>query len=327
MFLVTGANGLLGSHLAEKLLADGYPVRGLVRKTSNLANIAHLKFPLVTGDVTDFPSLCAAVDGVQVVFHLASAVSDWGEGRLFRRVIVDGTLNLIRAAEEAKCRRIVFVSSATVYGFGRYGGAESSKTAMRYFPYVVCKERAEALIRSHTSVEYVVIRPGNIFGPRDRLFFSPICRALEKGYMGYISGGKALTCPSYVENVADAIVLAGTVPGAAGKTYAVTDGLKITWREFIEAIAGQLGTKSPSISIPQIIAEPVSVLMTTLYGGLGIRVSPPLTRYRVLNASTDYFPDILPARRELGYSPRVDFRESIRRSVQWYLSSKGRSPR
>lgn len=327
MFLVTGANGLVGSHLVEKLLAEGYQVRGLVRKTSNLANIAHLKFPLAIGDVTDFSSLRAAADGAEVVFHLASAVSDWGEGRLFRRVIVDGTLNLIRAAEKAKCRRIVFVSSATVCGFGRYGAGETSRAPRRHIPYVACKERAETLIRSCSAIECVVIRPGNVFGPRDRLFFSPICRALEKGYMGYISGGKALTCPSYVENVADAIVLAGTVSAAAGKTYEITDGLKITWREFIEAVAKELSVRPPWISIPRFAAEPTSLLAMLVYGAVGARTAPFLTRYRILNASTDYSFDILPARRELGYLPKVDFTESIRRSVQWYLGTRERRPR
>jgi nucleoside-diphosphate-sugar epimerase len=222
---------------------------------------------------------------------------------------------------------MVFVSSATVCRFGRYVATESSRAPRRHIPYVTCKERAETLIRSCDAIEYVVIRPGNVFGPRDNLFFSPVCRALEKGYMGYISGGRALTCPSYVENLADAIVLAGTVLRAAGKTYAITDGMRVTWREFIEAVAAQLGTRSPSISIPRIIAEPASVLMTTVYSALGIRAAPLLTRYRVLNASTDYCFDILPARQELGYSPRVDFRESIRRSVEWYLSEKERGKR
>jgi nucleoside-diphosphate-sugar epimerase len=186
------------------------------------------------------------------------------------------------------------------------------------FPYVETKRRGEEIALATEGVEVVVVRPGNVYGPRDRITMLPMIRAMESGLMGVIDGGRYLTCPSYVENLVDGIQRAMAEPRAAGRAYLLTDGLEVTWRDWIDALAAALSLARPRLSVPKRLATRAAMACEGVFRGLSIRAAPPLTLYRVANGGNDYHFSIGRARRELGHEPAVGLREACERTAAWY---------
>jgi nucleoside-diphosphate-sugar epimerase len=328
--LVTGANGFIGSHLAARLAADGHRVRGLVRKTSDLAFLDGLSLDLRTGDVTDRDSLRPALEGVEVVVHAAGAVSDWGPWEVFRSVNVDGTRNVAEAARDAGVRRLVHIGTAAVHGFEGFRNRDETAPLVRSpFPYCETKREAEEWLLAFARtapLEAAVIRPGNVFGPRDHTFAEKYLDALAAGKAGYVGGGHRWTCPAYVENLVDGIVLACFEPAARGEAFLITDGLEIDWRTFTEALAAELGVEAPRLSLPFPLAYAAAWVLEAVWRALRRRHPPLLTRYRICNGGRDYHFSIAKAGRLLRYAPRVGFAESVRRTVAWYRQKTGWTP-
>ncbi|MBC7238211.1 MAG: NAD-dependent epimerase/dehydratase family protein, partial [Chloroflexi bacterium] len=219
--LVTGANGFVGSALCRKLLQRGNRVRGLVRASSDLSLLGDLPIQLVPGDVRDPASLVEAMRGVDVVYHAAGAVSDWGPLEWFRQVNVYGTRNLLEAAASNGVRRVVYVSSVAVHNFiGAQDMDETSPQGPTPFPYSQSKREAEALALEYHQrgrVAVSIVRPGDIYGPGDRVALLRLAGLLRRGLLPYIDGGRALGAFTYVENLADGLILAGEIPAAEGE--------------------------------------------------------------------------------------------------------------
>ncbi len=320
--LITGAGGFVGGHVAARLAADGHRLRGLVRPTSDVSGLSGLPVDLRRGDVTDPASLRPAVEGADVVVHAAGLVSDWGPYRAFRAVNVIGTRNVAETALACGVRRFVHVSTAAAHGFGGFRNLdETAPLARTPFHYCETKKEAETWLLASSRawrMEVVVLRPGNVFGPRDRTFTAPYLDALAAGRAGYIDGGRRWTCPTYVENLADAVAAACLEPSARGEAFLITDGLDIDWRTFTEALAAGIGARPPSLSIPFGPAYAAAVAMEAAWRSRGRRSPPILTRYRVSNGGRDYHFSIDKAARLLAYRPRVELEEAVRRTAEWY---------
>jgi nucleoside-diphosphate-sugar epimerase len=322
---VTGSNGFIGSNLTRRLRADGHEVSGLIRPESDLSFVEGVDYRRIHGDLADRAALREGAAGAEVVFHVAALASDWGSFRTFFRTNVEGTANVLAVARECGARRVVHVSSTVVHGFtGFRDRAEDDPQPPSRYPYVETKRLAERVLFAAEGVEVVAVRPGNVFGPRDRVTSLPMLTALRKGAMGVLDGGRRLTCPTYVENLIDALVLAAVVPGAAGRAYLVTDGLRITWREFVDALADALGVPRPRLALPVPLARLAAAAMEGVWAGMGASKPPPLTRYRVANGGTDYHFSVERARAELGWSPRIGFPEACRRTAEWFLGLPAR---
>ncbi len=329
LVLVSGANGFIGSHLCARLLKEGRKVRALVRRTSNLAGLAGIKVQLAEGDVTERESLDKAMEGVEIAFHVAGFASDWGSPEKFTAVNLGGTRSMAEAAKSRGVKRFVHVSSTAVHGFGngRYA-TEDSPRPPTVFPYNESKRLAEEWLLEFSrfsSMEVVMIRPGNVFGPRDSTFIAPYLDAIRRGWLGYIGGGRSWTCPTYVENLVYGIALASSVPGAAGMSYIITDGLDIDWRTFTEKLARAVKARAPRYSLPFRPAYGAAAAMEAAWKLFHAKNPPVLTRYRISNAGRDYHFSIEKAKRMLGYQPPVGLDEAIRRTVAWYLKQPAKS--
>jgi nucleoside-diphosphate-sugar epimerase len=320
--LITGVNGFIGSHLAEKFIKAGHKVHGLVRKTSNLKFIEGFDIELHYGDITEKYSLAEAMTGVDIVIHNAAFASDWGQYKKFYDANVTGTQNVAETAAEAGIKRMVHISSAVLHGFKNPKKMdETSPVVKSMFPYNETKRIAEEWLfefAKTTTMEITAVRPGNVYGTRDHTFIEKYLDALEKGKAGFIDGGRHVTCPVYAENLADAVLLAAFEPAANGEAFLLTDGLDINWRDFTNKFADELGVKRPKMSIPYPIGYSVGLLFEIFYKLFRLKTEPMLTRYRILNGGNDYHFSIDKARRILKYEPKVGIDEAIRRSVEWY---------
>ncbi|MBN2424300.1 MAG: NAD-dependent epimerase/dehydratase family protein [Calditrichaceae bacterium] len=321
-FLITGINGFIGSHVAERLLKEGHTVRGLVRKTSDLSFLEGMTIDYYYGDITQPDTLSAALKNVDTVIHVAGLASDWGSYKTFHKINVQGTINLAKEADIQKVKRFVHISTTAFYGFGRnHAVKESDDYKPTIFPYSETKREAEKWLFEYskkTSMKITAIRPGNVFGPRDHTFMEKYLEAMEQGKMAYIDGGASKTCPSYIENVLDGILLACFSGKADGEAFFITDGLDIDWKTFTDAFADELGIKRPKLSFPFYPVYFLAWVMELIYKILGIKTAPLLTRYRISNGGRDYYLSIEKAKRILGYTPKVDFNEAVKRTVQWY---------
>lgn len=322
--LITGANGFIGSHIVERMLKDGYKVRGLVRKSSDLSLINGLDVELVYGDVTDGKSLDAAVQGVDIVIHNAGLASDWGSLDLFMKINFEGTKNLAIAAEKAGVKRFVLLSSVAIHGFGAERPmTEESPIKTDGFHYSISKWEAEKWLMEfgkNSKMEVTAIRPGNVFGPKDHTFIEKYIDLLMRGHGGYVNRGESKTCPVYIGNLTNAISKAAVHPNAPGEAFIITDGLDINWKNFTEKLADALQIKRPSMSIPYGIGNIIAGSMESLYLLFGIKKAPLLTKYRMNNGGKNYYFSIDKARKVLDFTPETDLDAAISETIRWYQS-------
>jgi nucleoside-diphosphate-sugar epimerase len=287
--------------------------------------MADLPVERCVGSLDDRESLKAAACNMDVVYHLAGAVSDWGTLAYFRRINVDGTRNVLEAAVANHVDRLIYVSSAAVHGFpDACNMDETWPQPETSFPYCRSKQEAEALAigyHNRGDIQVAIVRPGDVYGPGDRVVLRRLTGLLERGVVPLIARGARLGALTYVENLADGLILAGTMDRAAGEAHIITDGIKLTWREYAEKLSRALGVPGPRLSVGSTAARALASMLEIAYRFLGIRSRPPLTRYLVEHLSTDYHFSIDKARRELGYVPRVGLDVALERTAAWYRNA------
>lgn len=319
---VTGANGFVGAALCRKLVEKGVSVIGLTRATSDLSLIEDLDIERVVGSLEERRSLESASKEADVVYHTASAVTDWGTLDMYRRVNVEGTLNVLEASVRNGVRRFVYVSSAAVHSFsGARDMDENSPMLHTPFPYCQTKREAEdVVLRYHhmKGLEVCIIRPGDVYGPGDRVSLLRMAKRLESGRMALIRGGDTLGAFTYVENLADALVLAGRKKEADGEAFVITDGIKRTWREYFDRLTAELGVPPVKRSVSPRAAYGLATVLEWFYRAFRVKNRPPVTRYLVTHLRGDFHFSIDKARAILDYSPGVDFEEAVRRTAAWY---------
>lgn len=315
--LVLGATGFLGSRLVTALKKNRIAVRALARPTSDVSPLAAAGIEIVTGDLADEDALARAVAGQSLVFHAAARVGDWGAADEFRRVNVDGTARVIAACRKRRVRRLVHVSSLTVLGLPRDGARVDEETPPAVSAadaYTASKIAGETLVRrAHGAdgLETVVVRPGVIWGPGDPMFLPRFAALLRRGRMVLVNGGRNCVALSHVDNLVQGMLLAASVPGAAGQVFHITDGEEITAAEAFGLLAEALGLPPPHRSLPFPAAHAAAALLEA-WDRLRRRPAPPVfTRYGVRLVASDCRYDIGKARRELGYRPAVSFRQGV----------------
>lgn len=316
--LVTGAHGFIGSHLVAEVIRQGASVRALVSPWGKLENLSGVRerLELVRADIRDPKSLKGACSGVELIYHAAARVADYGPEEAFWRVNVSGTENVLREAERAQVTRLVLVSSVAVH---RYSGFRNADP--RTLPcdatlnaYARSKVAAEAALAS-AGLETVSVRPGLWpFGPRDPNF-TRVAELLQKGRLPLVSGGRAVLNTAYVENLVDGLWLAGTVPQAAGRAYVIADAGTPSWRELFAELAGMLDAPEPRLSLPGWLSEPLGSAVERGYGLVAPKREPPLTRYRGALMRRDVHFSLAAAEQELGYRPRFSWQEGLARTV------------
>lgn len=328
LLLVTGATGLVGSHVVERARTDHgrrpVRVRVLVRPDSDTKRLDEWGVEKVSGDVTDADSLRRAVDGATHVVHCAAKVGDWGPVEDYRAVNVQGVENLLVAAEAAgSLQRYVHISSLGVYeARDHHGTDEEEPTSTRGIDgYTLTKVESEQVVRRHVAgkkLPAVILRPGFIYGPRDRTVLPRILEKLKAGKVKFLGSGEQLMNNTCVANLTDAIFAALEKDGILGETYNITDGRLVTKREFLDTIADLAGYKRPTKHVPLAVANAVASLLEGLFKLLGAKHAPTPSRATIkfLGLNLDY--SIQKAKNELDYRPRVDFQEGMAAAVEWF---------
>ena len=325
--LVTGATGLVGSHVAEQARARGLSVRCLVRGGADTSFLKQCGCELVTGDLDQPASLRKAVEGISVIVHCAAKVGDWGPTAEYRRINVDGTAALAESAlATGTLKRWVQISSLGVYeGRDHYGTDESTPPSTTGIDgYTLTKVESELLIVGfirEQGLPAVVLRPGFIYGTRDRTVLPKLLERLRSGKFAYLGVPDKLMNNTWVNNLCAAIWLAIERDDVVGEVFNIRDPRAVTKREFIEAVCDAAGIERPKKIVPLFIARGLAKVMEGAWKLLGKKQAPLLNnaRLKFLGLNLDYSID--KAIRMLGYMPAGDFRDAMPESVRDVVGS------
>jgi nucleoside-diphosphate-sugar epimerase len=309
-YLVTGATGLVGSHVADRLLERGDSVRAVVRQSFRAEELRRRGVEVELADLMTAPDLTALVDGVDVIVHCAGVVQMERRHRDLWAVNVESTERLLAAGARAGLRRFVHLSSVAVYGAAPAPVGEDAPKQPRG-AYGKSKWAAEeAVWRYHSDhrVPAVALRPCAIYGGRDRHAWPILSRLGRMWFVPVPRGGRRLLDLVHVTDVVEAVVAAVGEPAAVGRAYNVTDGEQHSYRDIFLAYERITGRRPAIVPIPAALVKIASRI-------------PGMRRVRALDLDLHYAIDA--ARRDLRYQPKVGLEAGLRRMLQATTAADG----
>jgi nucleoside-diphosphate-sugar epimerase len=319
--LVTGASGFVGSHVVEALRGQGTPVRALVRTEAAAPSLREVGVEVQVGDVCDPYVLAEAVQGVDVVYHCAAAVGPAYSPRQIHDISLAGARNLLEALKRNGSGRAVILTSVNVLGTRNLDAATEDVPCRRsHDASADVKIEIEALTSEyvkHHGVDAVILRPGLIYGPRDRHNVPQMARALRRGKFAFLGSRDNIAPIVYIRDAVEAILRAGRTPAARGRIYHVTDGSRTTIVQFVERLAELIGCPPPRKVLPFAVPDLACVFFDALAALRLYRGRPPISRASLRHLGTSRFVSIERATQELGYVPRVFYREGLSTAVEW----------
>lgn len=304
--LVTGAGGFIGSHLVERLLADGAQVRAFVHYNGrgvwgHLDGLVHPALEFFPGDISDPMAVARAVTGCDTVFHLAALIAipySYVAPYSYVQANVVGTLNVLEAARGAGVRRVVHTSTSETYGTARYVPIDEAHPLQGQSPYSASKIGADKLAESyHLSfgLPVATLRPFNTYGPRQSaraVIPTVICQLLAGRQTLHLGSLTPVRDFNFVDDTVAGFVALARTDGVEGEVVNVGSGLGVTIGETVSMIQELLGTSA------QVITD-------------SVRVRPEASEVMRLVCCNDK------ARRLMGWQPRTDLRDGLQRTIDY----------
>ena len=319
--LITGATGFIGGHLVDANLKKKNKVRALVMAADpGETALKKKKVEVVYGDLRDAASLERACKGIDIVFHCAAVVTDWAPQSLFDTVNIGGMENLCRAAALARVKRFVEMSTNDVFGLDENVTIDETYPLKKWNePYADTKIAAEEVAwryyREH-KLPVTMVYPCWVYGPGDKTFVPLTADAILKKEMMFWRRDVHVW-PTYIDNLIDLLMKISTDKRAVGNGYLVHDGEMTTFQNFCAEIAGALGAKAPKLRIPYFVAYAAAVVMELIWRVLKKKSRPLITTYTVKNLGSRLNFSIAKAARELGWKPRITYREGLAKTLAW----------
>jgi dihydroflavonol-4-reductase len=319
--LVTGATGFTGGHLARHLAHAGHSVAALVRPSSagRAESLRSDGIAIKIGDLTDAAAVTQAVNGAEVVYHIAATYREAGQPKeAYVRVNVDGTRNVLEAATSTGVRRVVHCSTGGVHGHVERPPANETAPFAPGDVYQRTKLEAERLAADYGrrgKLEVVVARPIGIYGPGD-LRFLKMFRGIARGRFPMLGPGTVFYHLTYIDDLVRGFELCGQAAAAAGREYLLAGPEYTTLKQLVELIASELAVEPPRWRFPVWpvwLAGAACEVVCLPFG-----IDPPLFRRRVDFYRKSRAFDISRARAELGFNPTIDLRTGIRLTAAWY---------
>lgn len=326
--LITGAGGFIGSHLVDSQLDAGNFVRAVDLHLNRLEQAAnHPLIEVIQGDMTDPTLARGLMEGVSVVYHLASAHLDVSlSDEHYRRVNVTGTLGLLEAAQEAGVARFVHCSSVGVIGDVQNPPADETSPCHPTNIYEQTKlegERAALEFWDRNGFPVVVVRPAWVYGPRcprtQKLF-----RGIATGHFPIFGDGQNLRHPVYISDVVKGLELSAQVAQIDGEVYIIAGNEPVRVVDLVNMISQELGVNPPRLKLPISLGRLGGAMLESVFKPL--RKQPPFSRRSIDFFLKDNAYDISKSRRALGFQPQVDLRTGIQNVIRWQDSQIGKKP-
>jgi len=324
--VVTGATGFLGEKTAARLAREGAEVIGLGRNLAlgRLLEPQGVRFLPV--DLSDATSVEKAVSGQDYIIHCAALSSPWGKLEDFQRSNVQATQNILNAAKKAGVKRVVHVSTPSLYVdlTNRVNISEQDPLPLQAINlYAQTKRLAEEAVDEAVKqgLQVVTIRPQGIIGPKDPSILPRLMRVARKGILPVIGDGLNQIDLTYVDNVAQALVLAMKAPNqAVGRKYNITNGEPVALYPTLEKIFQALDLKYRRKQVSFKKALKIASMLEFACKNFITWKEPMLTRYSVCVLGLTRTLNIEAARRDLGYTPEVSMNQALENVIEYYKS-------
>ncbi|MHB1005880.1 MAG: NAD-dependent epimerase/dehydratase family protein [Chloroflexota bacterium] len=314
--LVTGAPGWLGNALVRELVRRERPVRCLVQPGLDPTLLRTLGVEAVIGDVRDVEAVRSAALGCDIIFHCAGLIHPRRIADLFA-VNVTGTANVLAAAEAAGARRFVYVSSNSAQGtcLGRAPMAEHhvNRPENAYGRSKLLAEQLVSRYHARSGLPTTIVRPTMLYGPGQPERVTRLMRMVKSGHPLVFGNGHNLRSMAYVDNVVDGLLLASEKEVAVGRTYWIADARPYTTREYLDAIASELGVRMRPLRLPAVLAAGCEMVDRSL-SAAGLY---NMEFHVVGESPKDIACDVTRAETELGYKPAVALPQGVALAVAW----------
>lgn len=312
--LITGATGFIGQHLVQATLEAGYKVEALVRpKNPLIATLWKKGVEVIIGDITNYMAVEHAVNGVDLVFHLAGLVSTWDTRQRYTAVNEKGLQNLCVACWKRGTELLVNVSSSDVFGLqNRIMIGENQPYQKWGHPYPDSKIAAATIARQYSQkgLPLTTIYPCQVYGPGDRVFLPNLINALQKKRL-FFWRKKALLWPTYVGNLVDLLMTVIHHPHAKNEDFLVHDGVSDTFEHFTSHIAQALNLNPPSLHLPYYPTLATTWLLEKTWSILEKQSQPPLTLYTVKHLGSYRQFSINKTRQLLDWNPPTPYETAL----------------
>jgi nucleoside-diphosphate-sugar epimerase len=314
---ITGATGFIGRNLAERLREDGAEVLATGRNAEIGRILESRGVAFHVADIASADQVLGSLATVDCLIHCAAKTGDWGTFEAFHEAKVLGTRHVIRACGHHAIRRVIFISTPSIYfdGRDRLGIRESEPLPERQRTnYASTKLAAEQelLANAGANLDVIILRPRAVFGAHDATFLPRVKRMAQRGRFPLLGGGKALVDVTYIENLVDAVRACLVAPRDAwNDVYNVTNGDPITMRRWLELMLGVAGQpfrpKNEPMSLALVLAGAMELASRLPFGPR----EPSMTRFSVAYMACSMTLSIEKARERLRYSPRFDTAQSF----------------
>jgi nucleoside-diphosphate-sugar epimerase len=321
---VTGGTGFIGSHLAEEGRRRGAEVvvLGLTDRPEEQANVELLRrqgVEILPGSITDAELCHRAMRGVTHVFHLAVAMREGAkQDEFFESINLDGTRHLLEASQKRGVERFVYCSTIGIYGHRAPGITSEGSPLAPGNVYERTKVAAERMVRQFCaggSPPFVILRPADVYGPRDQRLLK-LFKGVAKGRFPLFGSGSGRRHMVYVDDVVSAFFRACEREQAVGESAIVAGPRSHTLRELIALVQEATGSRRYGIRLPLIPMLATAAVVEDVAKRL--KVEPPIYRRRMDFFWSDSEFDTSRARRLLDWAPQVDLPEGVRRTAEDY---------
>lgn len=321
--MVTGGTGFLGKRLVERLVSEGYPVRVLARKLSNIEPLKKLGVEIFFGDVADKESLYPVFKDIDVVIHAAAGTS--GSKKDSETGTIQGTRNVLELCENNNVNKLIYISSCSVYGVADYKTNQivTEESSLERFPgkrgdYSASKQKAESFVTEamgKDSCPIVILRPGTIYGPGGDLFTPMMGFSLMNKAFIIIGNGKFELPFVYIDNLVDAIIKSIQSYEANNQIFNVVDSEKINKKQYMKKLIKKVYHKSLIIYFPYSLFYFITWSQEILCRIL--KREPFLTRYRLVSSQRNVRYDNSNLVKKLGWTPLVPIGEAIGKILEF----------
>ena len=327
--LVTGATGFLGSHVAEHFNTLGYEVFAIGRNKEKGKRLEEKEIRFLPIDFTQEKEMVEACKGMDYVIHAGALSSPWGRYEEFYQSNVVGTMNILKGAKKYGVKRVVHVSTPSLYfkfnddeGFDGKGVREDHplpKEMVNHYAKTKWLAEKEVDKAFAEGLPIITIRPRAIFGEGDNALMPKLIAVNDKVGVPLFHGGKNKMDITYVGNVVHAIELClFTEEKHLGKKYNITNGKTIEFHDLLDYSFKKMGKPFQKLKLPYGLVFRLAGVMEWTHRHLFNYKEPTLTKYSVSVLAKTQTLNIEQARLDLGYEPKVSIEEGIERYVAWY---------